>query len=187
MKKAIILVGCPSLLIAVILSVLFNDSDKLKGAMSFTFTGSEVTFLATAPNIVVDWGDGKANEYTNAKSSTFSHTYQNRAEHTVRIRAEELSGFSCNWQQLTALDVSGCAKLTVLECADNSLIALDVSHNTELTTLGCEYNQLTATALNALFASLPPVLSGNIYIRNNPGIATCDRSIAAKKGWRFMD
>jgi Leucine-rich repeat (LRR) protein len=218
--------------------------------MTFTFTGNEVTFSATAPNIVVAWGDGATNEYTDADYSTISHTYQNSASHTVRIQTEDLSYFSCNEQQLTTLDVSGCSKLTDLYCYNNQLAALDVSRNTELITLACYRNQLTAldvssntkltdlycynnqltaldvsrnteltdlrcsnnqltaldvsrntkltwldcygnqltaTALNDLFTSLPTVQAGEIDIRNNPGAATCDRSIATAKGWSFVD
>jgi hypothetical protein len=47
-------------------------------------------------------------------------------------------------------------------------------------------NQLTATALNALFGTLHSnTISGEnkIYIGNNPGTATCDRTIATAKGW----
>jgi hypothetical protein len=56
-----------------------------------------------------------------------------------------------------------------------------VSRNTALTELKCTDNQLTATALNALFSGLP-ACKGEIYIGNNPGSSTCDRSLAAK-GW----
>jgi hypothetical protein len=45
-------------------------------------------------------------------------------------------------------------------------------------------NQLTASALNALFASLPVRTPnyGSIFIDGNPGTDTCDSSIAENKG-----
>jgi hypothetical protein len=117
---------------------------QLSETMEFTFTGGVITLTATAQNMVVDWGDGKTNEYTDAANSSISHTYQNDASHTVRIQAEELSLFLCNSQHLTALDVSRNTKLTRLDCYGNQLTALNVSNNTKLTNLGCFANQLTA-------------------------------------------
>jgi hypothetical protein len=71
----------------------------------------------------------------------------------------------CNGNQLTALDVSGCAALGRLECANN---------------------QLSADALNSLFGTLPLTsrdYDAKIYIGNNPGTSACNRSIAVNKGW----
>jgi hypothetical protein len=52
-----------------------------------------------------------------------------------------------------------------------------------LTMLNCKDNNFTASALNALFESLPDVDSGDLYIGGNPGASTCNRSIATGKGW----
>jgi hypothetical protein len=52
----------------------------------------------------------------------------------------------------------------------------------------CNNNQLSASALNALFSSLPTINEGDegqIIINGNPGEDTCDKSIAINKGWRF--
>jgi Leucine-rich repeat (LRR) protein len=165
MKKAILLLGCLSLLLTGIIRASSNDSDELKGAISFTFTGKKVTFIATAQTMVVDWGDGKTNEYTGHISP--SHTYRKSAEHTVRIQEKGLSYFYCREQQITALDVS---------------------NNTELTMLDCSNNQLTVAALHDLFASLPALagLPGSISIWYNPGAAYCNRSIAITKGWSVI-
>jgi surface protein len=42
---------------------------------------------------------------------------------------------------------------------------------------------LSATALNEVFANLATVTGQTITITNNPGAATCDRTIATAKGW----
>jgi len=77
---------------------------------------------------------------------------------------------------------------------------LNVSGLNVLEWLICDQNQLTAAALNALFQSLHSntISGGNssggndpfgssgekvVEIQNNPGEATCDRSIATSKGW----
>ena len=52
--------------------------------------------------------------------------------------------FYCNFNQLTALDVSKNTKLTVLWCPFNSLTALNVSKNSLLTELWCNCNYITA-------------------------------------------
>jgi hypothetical protein len=51
---------------------------------------------------------------------------------------------SCNYNQLTSLDVSKNTALTDLSCYGNQLTSLDVSKNTALTHLACFVNQLTS-------------------------------------------
>ena len=55
-----------------------------------------------------------------------------------------LKQLECSGNQLTSLDVSGCAELEILRCYDNKLTSLDVSNNTALTELWCSGNQLTS-------------------------------------------
>jgi len=104
---------------------------------------------------------------------------------------------SITHNQLTTLDVSKNTALTHLNCSNNRLAKLNVSA-TALGNLDCENNQLTASALNDLFRELPDrteiegykenpeIYVGYIRILGNPGDDDCDRSIAQKKGWRFM-
>jgi len=111
----------------------------------------------------------------------------------------------CNNNQLNQLDVTGCTALTYLECTSNQLNQLDVSKNTALTSLNCNSNQLTqldvskntaltvlecknnqlsASALNALFESLPNATDVSwISFWGNPGSDSCDQSIYERKGW----
>ena len=56
---------------------------------------------------------------------------------------ETVTHLDCSFNQLTALDVSGCTVLTHLDCSANQLTNLDVSGCTALTTLSCYANQLT--------------------------------------------
>ncbi len=51
--------------------------------------------------------------------------------------------FSVASSLVGTLDVSGCTKLTSLNCSDNRLTTLDVSNCTALTTLNCSSNALT--------------------------------------------
>ena len=55
-----------------------------------------------------------------------------------------LTSLECNSNRLTALDVSQNTALTSFRCVSNQLTSLDVSNNTELTHLYCDGNQLTA-------------------------------------------
>jgi Leucine-rich repeat (LRR) protein len=96
--------------------------------------------------------------------------------------------------------VSNNPKLKTLECRFNQLSILDVSNNTALTELDCENNQLGELALDKIFRDLPDWSeeSANveeieeddedvkyIFIENNLGSSTCDRSIATAKKWVF--
>ena len=101
--------------------------------------------------------------------------------------------------QLTSLDVSNNTKLENLGVWNNQLTSLDVSNNTNLEYLAVSNNQLTASALNALFESLPKrqrrtwnvdgwfwEYSGHIYIYGNPGADYSEISIAVGRGWRVF-
>ena len=122
-----------------------------------------------------------------------------------------LTGLECDGNNLTSLDVSGCTALTWLNCEDNNLTSLDISKNTALTELSCSdnnltsldisgctaltelycsYNNLTSSALNQIFRDLPQgktvddgYSQSSIFIYDNPGTDTCDKSIAENKGW----
>ncbi len=83
---------------------------------------------------------------------------------------------SCENNQLTELDVSGCSALTNLYCENNQLTELNVSGCTALIQLHCENNKLTTldvsscTALTNLFCGNNQLtkldLSGCIALRN---------------------
>ncbi|MDR0349648.1 MAG: hypothetical protein LBH90_09190 [Tannerella sp.] len=78
----------------------------------------------------------------------------------------------------------------MLNCWNNHLSALDVSKNTALTKLECSGNQLSAAALDRIFTDLPNrsgMEAGEIFIINNPGTETCNRSIATAKNWNIID
>jgi Leucine-rich repeat (LRR) protein len=118
-----------------------------------------------------------------------------------------LIDLDCSYNKLTALDVSNKTALTRLNCSDNLLTTLNVSKNTVLGDLYCSRNKLDAAALNALFKDLPssdgigcypptdavainallkslPNCPPIVYVSDNPGSNTCDRTIATNKGWR---
>ena len=100
-----------------------------------------------------------------------------------------LTKLDCAENNLTSLDITKNTALTRLYCGDNKLTSLDVSKNTALTYLNCRDNNLSASALNKIFNDLPKgkkwdgYEQSTIYIGNNPGTDTCDKSIAENKGW----
>lgn len=120
----------------------------------------------------------------------------------------KVTGFDCWGQKVNALDVSENTALQYLNCGENQLSSLDVSKNTELRDLVCYTNKslsslkisgsinsrieckgcnLSAETLNTIFKTLPDVkgMSGlkMLFIYNNPGSDTCDKTIAENKGW----
>ena len=123
------------------------------GMITMTTKASEVSFtVAGAEDIVIDWGDGKKSNVSDASfldersgSFGFSHTFSgNKSEHRITITGDNIESFiSVGGNELTSLDVSRSTKLTFLECRWNQLTALDVSRNTALKTLSCDNNQLT--------------------------------------------
>ena len=119
----------------------------------------------------------------------------------------ELQSLNCCSNKLTYLDVSKNVKLQYVECCSCTLTYLDVSKNPALERLSCEgtllkrlnvsknvnlkdlncaNSRLSASALNALFKSLPVNDTSEekiITIGGNPGTKKCKASIAEKKGW----
>ena len=88
------------------------------------------------------------------------------------------------YNQLSGLDVSNNIAVTILYCRKNQLESLDVSNNSMLREIAGDTNQLSASALNDLFGTLHSNAgSKDIFIGNNPGTNTCNRSIATSKGW----
>ena len=98
---------------------------------------------------------------------------------SLDVSKATLTTLNCSNNQLTSLDVSK-ATLTTLNCSNNQLANLNVSASISLNSLNCSNNKLSTEALNALFRTMhdntPPFFK-TIYISNNPGTNTCDRSI----------
>jgi len=144
----------------------------------------------------------------------YQHDYRVITEFTITITGKSFMYFSCSGNptitnldissnetllymdcfgcQLTSLDVSNATVLATLRCSYNQLTSLDMSSNCgALYNLQCENNNLTTEALNALFETLHENwvtrAPKKIYIGNNPGTDFCDRSIATKKRWDFID
>jgi len=161
-------------------------------------------------NIVIDWfSDG-------TEIATFSGThedlwpnfsYSSGVERTITISGEKITVFQCYDNELTELDISACASLSVLNVWGNQLTELDVSNNFELSVLYCSGNQLTELdisantkliklgvedndfdkdALNALFQSLPAGNTGEIYIGGNLGYDDCNPALAPPS-WSVYD
>ena len=55
----------------------------------------------------------------------------------------ELTYLSCDYNQLTSLDISNNPALAYLYCRDNQFTTLDISNNPALIGLGCDNNRLT--------------------------------------------
>jgi len=79
-----------------------------------------------------------------------------QAKGTVVILKGKIIEVECSRNQLTALNVQGCASLQRLHCSYNQLTALNVQDLTALKELYCQHNRLTSlnvqgcTALQAL-------------------------------------
>jgi len=151
--------------------------------------------------------DGDMYTYLWSAGVDFSHRYTSASIRTITVNGDHITGLYCKAYLtdldvrccteltelylhcgLTSLDVSKNVALTKLDCSDNQLKSLNVSKNRALTYLSLYNNNFTADALNALFETLHSnewtkgiVLKGS----GNPGLNTCDRSIAERKGWIF--
>ena len=129
-----------------------------------------------------------------APALTKLYCYNNQLTSLNMSGCPALAVLNCSFNQLTSLNVSGCTALGRLECFNNQLTSLNISGCTALRCLYCHYNQLTDIALNSVFNNLLDRegrggggYDWGIYIDNNPGAYTCDRTIAENKGWSFWE
>jgi hypothetical protein len=116
----------------------------------------------------------------------------------------ELNYLGCDENLLTSLDLSGLTALKTLYCSDNSLVSLravDVVFddgswkNKKKGKKGArgiveiKNNNLDASALNQFYTDLGATTPGTgfLNVRNNPGVATHDPSIATNKGYVVFD
>ncbi len=119
--------------------------------------------------------------------------YNNNITSLNVSKCPALTILDCGGNNLTSLDISKNTALTWLYCSYNNLTSLDVSKNTALTRLNCGSNKLTSSALNQIFRDLPQgktwteghgrTEQSSIFIYDNPGSNTCEKSIAENKGW----
>jgi hypothetical protein len=124
-----------------------------------------VSFDVIVQYLYIDWGDGSTNRYDYLQSATtlhtITHTYPSGSgAHTITVLATTLRELKCyrsNGGYLTSLDVSGCTKLTNLNCPFNdSLTNLNVNGCIALLSLNCDDCALTSldvstcTALTSL-------------------------------------
>ena len=98
-----------------------------------------------------------------------------------------LQYLSCDGNQLTSLDVSGCETLIELDCSSNQLTSLDISGCSALTSIICAQNRLKSDAMNDLIAGLPTTQDGGLYVINvesdDNEIAKDQVQSAKAKGW----
>jgi hypothetical protein len=137
--------------------------------------------------VTINWGDGDKQTRDIESSKRLKHDYLGKSGSCiVKITGTNIMGLSCNFNQLTNLEMSDCTKLTELCCRNNHLTSLDMSSCNELTYLDCSDNRLTSEALNDLFETLHSNTGDKVmYIHGNPGKNTCNQSIATRKGWRI--
>ena len=126
-----------------------------------------------------------ADEITNLIcSDLFSIYYLNLISLVISESDTKLTSLNCANTRLSNLDVSGCETLAELICNNNQLNSLDFSNNIEIQYINCMFNNLSAEAINAMFRTLHDNQGDkSILITGNPGINSCDRTIATNKGW----
>jgi len=160
------------------LSYLFCDDNKIKSLD--VSNNTELTYLNCRNNKLTSLDVRKNTKLDSLFCGRNSLTELDISNNTA------LTLLDCGFAQLKILDVSNQTALKDLVCSNNQLTSLDMRKNTALIHLDCQANQLTAQALNNLFETLNDNEQNekSIVIYNNPGNASCDRSIAENKGWK---
>ena len=164
------------------------DVSKNTALTDLDCSDNNLTSLDVSKNTALTWLECSGNNLTSLDVSkntelTELKCWGNNLTSLDVSKNTALIWLDCESNNLTSLDVSKNTALILLDCGYNNLTSLDVSKNTALTHLDCGDNNLTSSALNQIFRDLPQVTSQTIYIRNNPGTETCDKSIAENKGW----
>ncbi|PXV69229.1 hypothetical protein CLV62_101498 [Dysgonomonas alginatilytica] len=103
------------------------------------------------------------------------------------LKNQSLKSVGITTSGLKAVDFGSLSLMenfTISKC--DSLSGIVLKNNPALNTISLSDNRLlSATALNALFQQLPQTASDTrtITLSNNAGDATCDKTIATRKGW----
>ena len=142
-------------------------------------------------NITIDWGDGNEDNIPEAEYYLAPHLYTTSGPYTITITGG-VTHLECPYNGLTQLEINNCPGLVDLTCRDNQLASLDVSGCPGLEYIHCLDNRLDATALNALFESLPDQISFLpescvIVIGGNDGTYTCVNEITEDKNWTVSE
>lgn len=138
-------VGC------LICSTTVKAQDVEKPLMSITTLTDTLRFSVAADEIPgtlrVDYGNGNIKTFdipVGVKTEIEGITTSQETERVVKVYGNEniINSFYCTYYGLTALDLSGCPKLTDITCNHNELKSLDVSNNPELLWLNANDNKI---------------------------------------------
>lgn len=85
--------------------------------------------------------------------------------------------------------LSGCSSLEEFTLTGARLTGLDLSDCTSLKYLDVRDNLMEAEGLDAMFTTMydrsSETITGELYVRGNPGESDCDRTIVLNKNWYF--
>ncbi len=146
-----------------------------------------VDFMVGPGDVNVNWGDGRT-EHFSSSVTDIRHHYLDSGTYTVTITSSNIKRFYTSNLQVDDIDIRSCSDLRSISSVNGNLGALDASNCEYIRTIEIDRNNFSAEALNNLFKSLPQHEEGyqaSLYISNNPGAETCDKSIAENKGWKF--
>ena len=187
-------------------SGVVSSSDSAEIIMTTKANSVKISMTGTGWYTIY-WGDGDHDTGSlddfgyEEEFHTFIYTVTN--SYTIKIVGGAITGLDCIDNQLTSLNVSGCTSLEWLDCFNNQLTLLNVSGCTSLEWLDCSYNilpsldvrdcmaltyldcsnnKITRQALENLFEMLIAD-NGEIYIGNNTGTTSCDKTTVVGKGW----
>jgi len=173
-------------------SVVVNSGGSTTASSYWGFqmnTGLQAIKFGNCPELkAIECGGNQLTALDVSKCTALNSLYCDTTQLTSLdiSKCKDLIILECVKNQLTSLDISKCTSLKYLNCNDNKLTSLDVSKCASLIIVYCYGNQLSATALNNLFNSLPTNEHGMIFCSDNSGYATCDETIATKKGWKVF-
>jgi Leucine-rich repeat (LRR) protein len=103
--------------------------------------------------IFLDFGNGELNQIKIPRiNAIFSYDFYLKVKGaTIKIYlpSDFIESIHCSKAELTALDVSACKKLRILDCSENLLTFLDISQNINIEAINCSKAELTALDVSA--------------------------------------
>jgi len=121
---------------------------KAKPIITFhTASTNEISFkvisAGTSSRFVIDWGKGDVH-------LTLSSSFEPRgiASDSVRIYGGEISSFTAENKQLTAIQLKNCLELSQLVITGNAIESLDLSNNVKLNYLNASDNKISKIDLS---------------------------------------
>lgn len=124
---------------------------------------------------------------SNCTKLVFIDCYKNQLKSIDLSKNPDLLSFIASDNKLTSLEFKNMPRLLKVTVQKNELTSLTFNETPNIDEVDVQFNLFDENSINTLFSKLPQKERAFIYVRNNQGASTCNKSIASNKGWTVVN